>query len=250
MIRITLYLLCVSLVAGCAGNPFKDYYRQTSSYQQITGKALDGQSDPAIMKRSNPKEDSLSLVHSGHLPLGYSKFVSSKASAAQAKAFGAELGADLVVLYSDYRNTESKNADIPMPSTTTFMSMGSSDLVTAYGTDNQAFSYSVDKHEFMAGYWVKAKPKKWGLFTRDINPSEFARLKTNRGVFVRVTVKGTPSHKAGIMRGDVLLQVGSEKVFDQSSLETIFRAHTESRIVDFQILRDGKEKTFTLREPG
>lgn len=234
------------LLAGCESNPFKDYYHHASSYQEITGKPLAEKSEPAVLIRENPEEDALALAHSGHLPLGQSRFVGSGASVSAAKAFGAELGADLVVLYSDYRNTETHSAEIPMPSMTTFSSTQSSGLVTAYGTESQTFSRNVDKHEFMAGYWVKAKPKKWGLFTRNIVPSEFERLGTNKGVFVRVTVKGGPAHQAGLMRGDVLVQVGSDPVTDESSLSAALDSHSGAGELEVYVLRNGDRKKMAL----
>lgn len=242
-----LVLLIAVALSGCAGNPFETYYNHTASYEEITGSPLTGKSAPAIFKRDDSEEDSLSLVHSGHLPLGYSEFIGSSPSAAQAKAFGAELGADVVLLYSKYRNTEARSADIAMPSITTFSSTMTPGLITAYGTQNQTFSYNVDNHEFMAGYWVKAKPKRWGVFTRNITPSEFEKFKTNRGVFVRVTVKDSPAHQAGLMRGDILLQVNSEKVADQAGLEKILHGHENANDLNFYIMRNGEQRMFTLR---
>lgn len=120
-------------------------------------------------------------------------------------------------------------------------------LITAYGTQNQTFSYNVDNHEFMAGYWVKAKPDKWGLFTNPITPSDFERLGTNQGVFVRVTVKGGLAHQAGLMRGDVLLQINSEKVADQVDLDRLKEKNQDAGYLMLNILRSGEQKILTLR---
>lgn len=243
-----LLLLVVALVSGCASNPFKTYYNQAATYEQITGSELSGKSNPAILMRDDPDQDSLALVHSGHLPLGFSKFVGTNPSAAKAKAFGSELGADLVVLYSEYRNTETRSADIPMPASATVISSGG--WATAYGTENQTFSYNVDKHEFMAGYWVKAKPKRWGVFVKDLTPSQFAELNTNFGALIRVTVKGSPAHLSGLRRGDVVTRFDGARVSDGRAFMDMLDRVPANGSAKLEIVRGGMVETITLSESG
>jgi len=57
---------------------------------------------------------------------------------------------------------------------------------------------------------------------------------------------GSPAEKAGIKEGDVILEMGGEKVDKDNTLSKIISKYNPSQSVDFKILRDGKEITVTV----
>lgn len=57
---------------------------------------------------------------------------------------------------------------------------------------------------------------------------------------------GSPAEKAGLKEGDVILEMGGEKVTKDNSLAKIISKYDPFDSVDLKILRDGQEMTVTL----
>ena len=61
------------------------------------------------------------------------------------------------------------------------------------------------------------------------------------GVIVNSVVEGAPADKAGIRRGDVLLEVDSQKVTDTAQVRGIVLSHKVGDVVKIKVFRDGDE---------
>lgn len=66
-------------------------------------------------------------------------------------------------------------------------------------------------------------------------------LKDSNGALVGDTVKGSPAEKAGIMRGDIILEYNGKKVTDADSLRNTVAQSKAGAQVDVKVLRGGKE---------
>jgi len=60
-----------------------------------------------------------------------------------------------------------------------------------------------------------------------------------------VTV-GSPAEKAGLKDGDVILEMGGEKITESNTLSKIISKYNPNDSVDLKIIRDGKEMTLTI----
>lgn len=71
-------------------------------------------------------------------------------------------------------------------------------------------------------------------------------LKDSNGALVGDTVKGSPAEKAGIMRGDIILEYNGKKVADADSLRNTVAQSKAGSQVAVKILRGGKEYNLTV----
>jgi len=82
-----------------------------------------------------------------------------------------------------------------------------------------------------------------GVTIQELTP-ELAQkfgLKALEGALVSDVAKGSPAHKAGIIRGDVILEFNGKKVRDVSSLRNIVAQAKIGSQVEIRILRKDKE---------
>ena len=71
-------------------------------------------------------------------------------------------------------------------------------------------------------------------------------LKDNKGVLVADVVKESPADKAGMKRGDVIVEYNSKKIQDTGNFRNMVALTPPDTKVDIKIVRDGKEKKLTV----
>jgi S1-C subfamily serine protease len=57
---------------------------------------------------------------------------------------------------------------------------------------------------------------------------------------------GSPAEKAGLKEGDVILEMGGEKITKDNTLSKVISKYNSYDSVDFKVIRDGKEMTITV----
>lgn len=57
---------------------------------------------------------------------------------------------------------------------------------------------------------------------------------------------GSPAEKAGLKEGDIILEMGGEKITEDNTLSRIISKYSSYDSVDLKVLRDGKEMTVTI----
>ncbi|MFZ3055113.1 MAG: trypsin-like peptidase domain-containing protein [Minisyncoccales bacterium] len=57
---------------------------------------------------------------------------------------------------------------------------------------------------------------------------------------------GSPAEKAGLKEGDIILEMGGEKITKDNTLSKMIAEYDPNESVDLKILRDGKEMTITV----
>lgn len=103
------------------------------------------------------------------------------------------------------------------------------------------------------------KTRGWlGVSIQRLTPelAEKFGIKDSDGALVGDVVKGSPAEKAGIMRGDIVLEYNGKKVKDADSLRNTVAQTKAGAQVNIKILRKGKEYNITVtitespKEPG
>jgi len=84
-----------------------------------------------------------------------------------------------------------------------------------------------------------------GLLPQDLTPvmAEKFGLKETTGALVGNVESGTPAGKAGIERGDIILEFNGQKVKNADDLRNIVAQTSPGTEVNIKLFRDGKEKT-------
>ncbi len=82
-----------------------------------------------------------------------------------------------------------------------------------------------------------------GVTIQDITPelSQKFGLDTLQGALVSEVAKGSPAHKAGISRGDIILEFDGKRIKDVASLRNIVSQTKIGSQVEIRLLRKGKE---------
>jgi serine protease Do len=87
-----------------------------------------------------------------------------------------------------------------------------------------------------------------GIMIQDITP-ELAKsfgIKNTKGVLISGIVKGSPAEKAGLLRGDVILQFNGKEIESAHKLSELAAVTPPDTVVKIDILRNGKEETISL----
>jgi serine protease Do len=88
-----------------------------------------------------------------------------------------------------------------------------------------------------------------GIGIQEMNPAleKSFGVKDKEGVLVANVFKGSPAEKAGIERGDVILQFGGKPVADSKDLPRMVASTAVGKMVNVKLLRDGQEIERTVK---
>jgi len=87
-----------------------------------------------------------------------------------------------------------------------------------------------------------------GVSIQPITPelaSQFS-LKSEEGALIADVIEGGPAEKAGIMRGDVIVEFNGEKVSDPHNLRNAVAKTPPGEVVKIKVIREGEAKALTL----
>jgi len=84
-----------------------------------------------------------------------------------------------------------------------------------------------------------------GELTKDL--AEYFDIDSSKGVVVNDVLKDSPAEKAGIERGDVILEINGQKVEDVGHLRNTVAMASPGSKVKLLIYRNGREKTITVK---
>ncbi|MCC6544047.1 MAG: DegQ family serine endoprotease [Nitrospirae bacterium] len=81
-----------------------------------------------------------------------------------------------------------------------------------------------------------------GVYIQDITPelAKQFKLSSNRGALVSDVMEGSPADKAGLQRGDVILQYNGKEVENNSHLRNIVAQTQVGKTIDVKVIRDGR----------
>ncbi len=88
-----------------------------------------------------------------------------------------------------------------------------------------------------------------GVMVQHITPdlAESLNLENKEGALVADVVKGAPAEKAGIERGDIILEFDGEKIGKMRDLPNLVAVTPVGKKVKVLVLRKGEEKSFTVK---
>ncbi|MBQ6566725.1 MAG: PDZ domain-containing protein [Treponema sp.] len=87
---------------------------------------------------------------------------------------------------------------------------------------------------------------KFGLETRSLTEAESKRLSTDSGARVTVAFDGYPAQRAGIQRGDIIIQMNDIQIRSMDDLVSFEAAAQKGSSVSVRLVRKGREKVITL----
>ena len=88
-----------------------------------------------------------------------------------------------------------------------------------------------------------------GVSIQDVSQemSEYYKLDPDQGVYVAKAYEDNPAYEAGIRQGDIIISVEGEKISSSRDLTMTIANLRVSSKVDIEVIRQGKNKTFTVK---
>jgi hypothetical protein len=244
-------ILALIAVTGCASNAYRDYYVDTLGGKPATAdpRVIASTEPPLVYRGTTVRADARRMLEDGYLPIGASQFNSGEMTAADSERLAREVAtqrrAAVVLLYSDFDETVTEPVDrvIDDPTVTTWTRVdrwgrehARSRTVDNYTTVTE--DVAVDRYDYAATYWVKARPTPLGAFILDLTPAQRQSLQRNGGVTVFDVVNGSPAFAGGVMAGDVLLRVDHADITDRRGLQQVTLSRA-GQTIELEALRAG-----------
>lgn len=261
IIRIEILTFLIILLSGCY-NAYQQFYKPYVSNSALTEVDFlkEGQ-EPQIFEISI--EDFEKQVRAfrakDYIPIGYSAFnwtIQDKTLAiAQAKS----IKATIVLVGSQYTNTQQNTAILPMSNSSTTNTSGNvygvgisgtySGTSTTSGTSYVPMTFSQRRYDQVAVYLVKSTKKlRFGIYFMDIPADQRAIIGRNNGAIVELVVEGTPAFYSNILDGDLIDEIDGVKVKDaKHAMELMENVSPEAKTSTFKIIRKDEEKLFLLQ---
>ncbi len=111
------------------------------------------------------------------------------------------------------------------------------------------FAVSIDVAKQVAQRLIETGKMPWmGIQHRVLLPEEANRLKlpAGKGTMVFGVISGGPAQKAGLAVGDLILQVGKDKLDADHQLSRVIRSYNAGQTVEIIVLRKGKEMKLNI----
>ena len=181
----------------------------------------------------------------GYILLGYSSFIAPNNGASrERKAIlqGEDVHASKILLYSNYSDTVSKVIPLFSPS---YMSGNVTDNYgnsATFSGNSGSTSYvpvAVSRYKYIATYWIKIKKTILGAFVRNLTDDEHHDINTNQGVSVIAVMKRSPAYFADIFKGDIILKIDGNSIFDKQDYLAKLKDHM-GQTITLDLRRDGK----------
>ncbi|MDT7042921.1 PDZ domain-containing protein [Candidatus Nitronereus thalassa] len=258
----------ILLLSACAPNPFAKFYYDNTGGADLKALSAPPKSsvvEPTLIRGGDFESKTLAMREEGYDLIGHSRFNAAKIDESQALEQGKAVGAEVVVLHSEYTETLSGSLPLSLPNTQTqttnlsgnvFGSGGSGSYsgtatTQTTGTQTTYIPYNVRRYDYTATFWVKGKEPVFGVKIRDLKEEERQLIESNKGVVVVVVVKGSPAFNADVLRGDIIRQIGEIEIIDRSTLPKVVEKYA-GKGVDVLLLRNGekisKHITLNLRK--
>jgi hypothetical protein len=247
--RLLSALALGGLVTACAGNPYEKFYtpmseRQLSRVEHFTGQPR------FVAGDRDPRADMRRMYEDGYGLIGTAAFTGRDFDDGLAVDQAKKVGAAIVAVRQEYRNTETGVRTYQVPTTSRGEHSGTinttdgpvyySGSTTVRGTTTEVVPYSVDKYSYSAMFFSKLRRSGLGFLYSDMTAEEKRTAETNRGVVVTAVRKESPAYLANIVPGDILVSVDFYEVSDRESASRAIQAGF-GRNVTYVLIRNGRQ---------
>ncbi len=277
LLLMTASTVLVTMLTGCATNPYHDYYKATPipEYEKQHLQYLPEEGAPKLTASSGDTASELdeALSH-GFVIIGTSTFnaplIETEKLAEQAKDVGAThvlysaKQAGKVTGFAPQAMTEDEAQALSeettrqtgLPSTNPPSIDTSYDKVDSAGNKEEPFwglgylpvSYNKQRFNQSATFLVKSsKVPALGVETQSLNADQKQRLGFNRGVVVKRVFYDSPGFAANLKKGDILYSVNGIVIKDARHFQAIAKSYSGAgRLMVFEVLRGTEPLQITL----
>jgi len=271
--------LIISIIfTGCATSGYKSFYKPYGTNEQLQQaklnpdyKFLEKGEEPQVYSTTNFDADNKKLRAKGYIPIGYSSFNGVYEDTKNAITQAKRLGAVLVLINSQYTNTETRTSTLLLPDNKTTYSSGNINTnatynsnygysgygnantnyygsSTTYGTKAVPYTTGTRRYDQSAMYFIKnIKPPKFGtLNSTEISREERIKLGYT-GIKINLIQENTPVYNSELLIGDILIKIDGTNVQNYEHFtELLNNFDTSKGHSVWTIIRDGKQKNVII----
>ena len=214
MRNLALFLVTIIFISSCAVNPYTQFYEEYNDDYFPSSSEIEIRS-AAIENYVNAIDQ---LLTEGYEQIGQSSFNGSMYDTNLAKKHGENIGAEVVLLAQEFTDTNTYTSS-----------------VVTYGFGVAPVTSTQRRFDQNASYFVKRqKPLRFGVYYDVLTAEEKKQNEINHGLKVRVIVNNSPMFKAGVIPGDIFLEMDGRKLI------TLDDFYDEDNLTKFKILRNNK----------
>lgn len=200
-VMLLIAILTCKLAFAEDVNLFAVHYQQQGSSTLVS---LEPSPDTKIFVSKDKTEDNISMLEKGYDMVGSSNFISTDVPPDLALKHGQAIKADTVLVYTQYASSRQKAARIA------FLKKKAEE---SGKTVDEAALEAEEIYDYFASYWVKIPTPRFGVHIVKLKQvmkrdNEVLKKRELKGLRVLAVVQGSAAAKAGIERGDQILQIG------------------------------------------
>jgi hypothetical protein len=260
-----IIILIALILTGCVTNPYREYYTDHTGGMGVLNNPIfaNPQKDPTIMRGGDPHDDWKNMTRNGYIIIGQSDFNIASASDSDAIIHARNIGADIVLLYINYTDTQSGSMPLTLPDNRTSSSYGSatafgpagsatvfgSSYTTTYGTRTTYIPYNIRRYDYHASFWARANPPAFGAKFDDLSDAQRQQIQSNKGAAILTVVNGSPAFQSDILDGDIIRNINGVDVTNALHCVDII-CQNRGKTISLSIFRNGEtiQKEVQLRE--
>ena len=193
------------------------------------------------------------MEEDGYMPIGESSFNSKNVPQWQILQQAQNVNAEIVLVYEHYTDTQSGAVPLTVPDYSTTKTDFSGSIYgtggnarfsgeanqSTYGTRTTYIPYHVRRFDYYASYWVKAKPRAFGVRFRELTGEERRSIGSNKGGVVEIVMRNSPAFNADIVEGDIIKSMQGEIAIDAASCVALTQKY-RGQEVEIEIVRNSK----------
>jgi len=193
MKKLAIFFGTIVLISSCAAlNPYTQFYQQyTEDFYPPSFEV-----ETRTTTKENYADAQRQLLTEGYEIIGESSFNGGIQDTALATSHAENIGAEIVLSVQEFTDTSTYTSGI-----------------VSYGLGVAPVTSSQRRFDQNASYFAKRqKPLKFGVAWDDLTSEDKSKNETNYGLKVSWIVNNSPMFKAGVIPGDILLEMDGRKL--------------------------------------
>ena len=257
MRSLFIMVLALSLTACASG--YKQFYKPyVEPKTLIDVQLLNPGEEPRVFGTSDFDRDIKILRSKMYIPIGSSSFNGKYEDESRVKDQAKRVGATIVLVKSQYTNTQTTTSPLFIPNSSTTYHSGSvygggvyggySGTSTTTGNTVVPITTHQRRYDQTAVFFVKSTKKlKIGVFIKNLNDEQRRALERNTGAVIEIVVEGSPAFYSNVLPGDILIKVNGTDVRDVPHAQDLMRdVDANAGKATFTVIRNGKEKEIQI----
>lgn len=241
------------LICGCTTSGYQQFYSQYSDpYSDPNIEGLPQDQEPQLYGTNDFRRDIRLLQAKKYVVVGESSFNGAYEDTKNALAQAKRVGASIVLVKSEYTDTQTSTSALFVPNTQTTYHSGNlysssysanySGTSVSHGTSVVPYTTHQRRYDQNAVYLARLTKKiKFGVVMENLTREQKVEIERNTGAFVDIVIEDTPAFFSNLLPGDIVLEIDGVNVKSGEHAVSIMSAVPDSaKKSELTIVRKGE----------